>query len=153
MATEKQKSGPKTAAPIKPDALRKIAKDAEKALAQEVVAADRKAEEERKALEAAFKARKIRPDAIDRVNEAVRRAAGARKNELEIVRFPASFCNDGGRRINNNEADWPDSLDGFAKRAFEAYVLHFKPLGYKMKAQIVSYPHGNLGDVVLSLTW
>jgi hypothetical protein len=153
MATVKQEAGSKAAAPIRPDDLRKITKSAEVELVKEEAEADRKAAEERKAFEEAFMAREVRADAVGRVNEAVRRAAEARKHEIEIVRFPASFCSDGGRRINNNEADWPNSLEGFAKRAFEAYVEHFKPLGYKLKAQVMSYPNGMLGDIAIFLTW
>ncbi len=43
--------------------------------------------------------------------------------------FPCSYCNDGGRRINNLLPDWPTSLEGFAKKAYEFYDKELKPLG------------------------
>jgi len=140
-------------APLRPEDLHKITKSAESALVQEVIETDRKADAEKKAMQEAFMARDVRPDVIERVNAAVRRAAEARKHELELFRFPASFCNDGGRRINNNDPEWPTSLEGFAKRAYETYVKELKPLGYKIKAQVMDYPHGMMGDVAMFLLW
>jgi hypothetical protein len=29
----------------------------------------------------------------------------------------------------------------------------FRPLGYKVRAEILDYPHGNLGDVGIYLVW
>jgi len=142
-----------TSKPLSPAELQKIAKTAESALVQEVVEADRKAAEEKKAMHEAFMSRDVRDDVVERVNAAVRRAAEARKHELELFRFPASFCNDGGRRINNNDPDWAASLEGFAKRAYDTYVKEFKPLGYKIKAQVMDYPHGMMGDVAMFLIW
>ena len=48
----------------------------------------------------------------------LRRAAELGNHEFQVITFPANYCNDSGRRINNNEQDWPDSLEGFAKRAY-----------------------------------
>lgn len=141
------------AAIVRPDALKKIMKESESALLRDMFEADRKAEEEKKGLREAFMSRTVREDAIERVNAAVQRAAEARKEEVELFRFPASFCNDGGRRINNNEPDWPVSLEGFAKHAYDVYVEQYKPLGYKLKAQVMDFPHGMPGDVALFLAW
>ena len=67
--------------------------------------------------------------------------------------FPASYCNDGGRRINNLDPDWPTSLEGFAKRAFEFYEKELRPLGYKLHADIISFPGGMPGEVAFILKW
>ena len=152
-AIEQGTTPPLAGSVLPPGELKQKTRDAEAALARQAFETDRKAEEARKEVEEAFKARQVRPDAIERVNAAVRRAAEARKNEIELFRFPASFCTDGGRRINNNERDWPDSLDGFAKRAYEAYVQHFKPHGYRLKAQVMDFPNGSPGDGALFLGW
>jgi hypothetical protein len=69
------------------------------------------------------------------------------------VSFPASYCNDAGRRINNNLPDWPDSLEGFAKRAYDYYTRELQPLGYRLGAQILDYPDGVPGTVGLTLRW
>jgi len=35
--------------------------------------------------------------------------------EIEVMEFTSDFCHDGGRAINNNEKDWPKSLQGKAR--------------------------------------
>ena len=78
---------------------------------------------------------------------------GFGRREIQIFRFPSSFCSDDGRRINNFDADWPDSLTGVAREIYEAYEKHLRPIGYKMRAQILDYPDGKPGDVGLFLRW
>jgi hypothetical protein len=153
MTVKEQSSSTKPGAILRPDVLTKIAKEAESAQLKEASALDRKMAEEREAVKQAFMSRDIRSDAVDRVNAAVQRAAEASKHEIELFRFPASFCSDGGRRINNNQPDWPESLEGFARRAYDAYVEHYKPLGYKMKAQVMDFPNGMMGEIALFLSW
>ncbi|NJM91453.1 MAG: hypothetical protein HC861_01165 [Rhodospirillaceae bacterium] len=51
------------------------------------------------------------------------------------------------------EPDWPQSLEGFAKRAYEYFMSDLKPLGYKLTAQIMDYPGGMPGTVGLYLSW
>ena len=70
-----------------------------------------------------------------------------------MLRFPSSFCNDRGRRINNFEGDWPKSLEGFGKTAFEYFDKELRPLGFSMRAEIMDFPGGNLGDVGMYLRW
>ena len=89
----------------------------------------------------------------DRVNAAVQRAAQQGNRQLLAVTFPATYCNDRGRRINNLESDWPDSLEGFAKKAYDFYMAELKPLGFKLTAQILDYPGGMPGRVGLFLSW
>ena len=113
----------------------------------------KKEEQERKALHEAFLTRDLHPEVMERVNAAVRRTAEQGFHELQVLRFPASYCNDHGRRINDAEPDWPESLEGFAKRAHEFFGKELKPLGYRLRAQILDYPHGQLGDVGLFLCW
>lgn len=71
----------------------------------------------------------------------------------QALTFPAKFCNDHGRRINNLGPDWPDSLEGFAKKAYDYYVKELKPLGYKLTAQILDFPDGMPGTVGIFLSW
>src|SRR4029077_4915999 len=47
---------------------------------------------------------------------AVRRAAEQGFHELQVLRFPASYCNDHGRRMTVAEPDWPGPLGGFPWR-------------------------------------
>ncbi|KAA1057640.1 hypothetical protein [Azospirillum argentinense] len=69
------------------------------------------------------------------------------------MRFPSSYCSDGGRAINNFEPDWPDSLTGFAREVYDNYDRYLRPAGYKLRAQILSYPGGMPGDVGVFLHW
>lgn len=73
--------------------------------------------------------------------------------EVEVLRFPGWYLEDRGRAINNGEADWPKSLVGYAKCFYDAYVDLVKPLGYGIKARVLDYPHGMIGDVAIYLTW
>jgi hypothetical protein len=61
-----------------------------------------------------------------------------------------NYCTDGGRRINNLLPDWPTSLEGFAKRAYELYERDLKPLGFKLIAPVVSYEGEVPGNIVVS---
>ena len=70
-----------------------------------------------------------------------------------VMSFPAGYCTDGGRRINNDDPDWPQSLQGRAKRTYDFYERHLKALGYKVRARILSYPGGMPGDVGFFLRW
>lgn len=49
----------------------------------------------------------------------LRIAAEQGKNELLVMRFPNVMCSDGGRAINNSETDWPETLTGRARQAYE----------------------------------
>src|SRR5262245_45458665 len=121
---------------MRPDELKKIASDADMAKAQEALKRASKHDEEATQLREAFMGRDVHPEAKDRVNRAVRRAAEQGNHEIQALTFPASYCNDKGRRINNNEADWPESLEGFAKKAYDFFDKELKQLGFKVSVQV-----------------
>jgi hypothetical protein len=104
-------------------------------------------------LREAFMSREIHPEVMDRINNVVRAAAGNGLKQIDVLSFPASYCNDRGRRINNQLPDWPESLEGFAKRAYEFYMSELRPLGYKLHAEVVSFPGGIPGEINLFLKW
>ena len=112
-----------------------------------------KRREQMEALKEAFMSREIHPEVMDRLNRAVSIAARHGEHQIQVVTFPASYCNDGGRRINNLLPDWPDSLEGFGKRAYEFYQKELRPLGYKLHAEILNFPGGMPGEVGLYLRW
>ena len=138
---------------LRPQDLKKIAEDMDMAKAREGLDSMKKREEQESALRDAFMHREVHPEAAERVNAAVRRAAANGLNEVQVFTFPASYCNDGGRRINNAEADWPSSLEGFAKRAYEYYEKELRPLGYKVQVRVLSFPGGLIGEIGLFLRW
>lgn len=138
---------------LRPDDLKKIADDIDMAKAKKAMEHMQREEEEKAALKDIFMSREIHPEAKTRINAAVRRAAEQGHRQLLVIEFPASYCNDQGRRINNLEPDWPASLEGFAKKAYEYYKGELQPLGFKLSAQILDYPGGMPGRVGLYLGW
>jgi hypothetical protein len=138
---------------LRPEDLKMISSDAEMAeVDRERKFANKKKEQDR-ALREAFMSRKVAPEAIERINNAVRIAAQNGHHHLEVITFPSSYCNDGGRRINIADAEWPATLTGFAKDAYDFYDKELRPLGYKLRAEIVNFPGGMPGEVSLSIAW
>ncbi len=148
MASPAMKSGLMT-----PNDLNNIAAAHVNAEMEKDMARQRKREEERKKLYDDFMARDIRPDAMDRVNAALRNAVTQGHHELMVLQFPSDWCTDGGRAINNDDPHWHETLNGFARRAYEHFIAHMQPLGYKARARIIDYPGGKPGDVGLFVSW
>ena len=138
---------------LTPGDLKAIAEKVHMAKVQEQFDRVRKEQEEQRAIHEAFMSRDVHPEAMDRLNTAIKRAAEQGLHEVQVLTFPASFCNDQGRRINNAEQDWLDSLEGFAKKAHAFFEAELKPLGFKSRAQVLNYPDGRLGDVGVFLSW
>jgi hypothetical protein len=138
---------------LRPDQLNDITIAADDAKMDEERQERERKLKQKKDLEDAFMSQDLHPEVRERVNAAVRRAAELGHHQIEVMRFPASYCNDGGRRINILDPEWPQSLEGFAKRAYEFYTREMKPLGYKLHCEIVSFPGGMPGDVGMFLKW
>jgi hypothetical protein len=138
---------------IMPDELRRITEEKEMARVSEALEKKRKIDDERHQLHDAFMAQEIHPDVFERVTRAVKSAAEGGERELLAIRFPSEYCTDGGRAINSFEPDWPQTLTGFAKRAYEFWQKELEPKGYKVRAQIMDFPGGVPGDVGLFLRW
>ena len=138
---------------LRPQDLKKISTEKEMAKANEAMGRMQKEKEEADALHDAFMSREIHPEVKQRINAVVARAADSGINEVLVVKFPSSYCNDSGRRINNAEADWADSLEGFAKVAMAYYDKELKPLGFRVQARVLDYPGGMPGTVGLFLRW
>ena len=138
---------------LTPDQLHKISEDTAMAKAKEALAKMSLEEEQKKSLHDAFMSSEPPPDALERLMVTVRQLAEQGETELLAFQFPASYLDDHGRKINNLEPDWPTSLTGSAKRAFEFYERNLKPHGYKARAQILDYPGGMPGNVAIYLVW
>jgi hypothetical protein len=133
--------------------LKRIADEKETAKLKEVLARRRKEEDEEQRARHDFMERELRPDGIERFNSWVRRAAEQGRTEIEIMRFPSQYCSDKGRAINNLETGWPDTLTGLARRVYDTYATHLQGQGYKIRAQILNYPEGNLGEAGIYIGW
>ena len=87
------------------------------------------------------------------VMQLVGRAAENGQSEVQVYRFPNTMCTDRGRRINNSEADWEQTLEGRPKLGHEFWREHLQPLGFGLKAEVLEYPGGMPGDIGFFLTW
>ena len=138
---------------ITPDQLRQITDEKEKEKLQEALDKKRKADDEQHQLRDAFMAREIHPEVFERLSKVIRAAAEGGEREALVVRFSSEYCTDRGRAINNFEPEWPESLTGFAKRAYEFWQKELEPQGYKLRVQIMDFPGGMPGDVGMFLRW
>ena len=83
----------------------------------------------------------------------LRSAAQRGVSELMVMRFPTALCTDKGRAINNADKDWPETLTGRPRQAYELWRDQLRPAGYRLKAMIVEWPGGLPGDVGFFLQW
>ena len=138
---------------LRPQDLKEVSADSEIAKMEEERQTKQVKEKMQQDLREAFEAREVHPEVINRINNAVRIAAQQGRHQLEVVTFPCSFCSDGGRRINIADPEWPSTLEGFAKKAYVFYDKELRPLGFKLSAEIISFPGGMPGEVGLFLKW
>jgi hypothetical protein len=87
------------------------------------------------------------------VKQLVDQAADRGQTEVQVYRFPNELCSDRGRRINNSEPDWEETLEGRPKLGYEFWRDHLKPLGFGLKAEVLDFPGGMPGDIGFFLTW
>jgi hypothetical protein len=92
-------------------------------------------------------------EALKRVKMIVQRAVKSGLAEVEITRFPNALCTDRGRAINQQESGWQSTLTGRPKEMYEFWERELKPLGYKLRVQIVDFSGGVPGDIGLTLRW
>jgi hypothetical protein len=83
----------------------------------------------------------------------IQRAAGNGLTEVEVYRFPNVICTDRGRAINQQEPGWETTLTGVPKEIYQFWDRHLRPLGYKLRVQIVDFSGGVPGDIGMSLKW
>ena len=92
-------------------------------------------------------------EAMERVAVIVQRAVSNGQTEVQVYRFPNQLCTDHGRAINQQEPGWENTLTGLPKEMYEFWGRRLRPLGYKLKVQIVDWPGGMPGDVGITLKW
>ena len=83
----------------------------------------------------------------------LRAAAERGQTELLVMRFPNVLCSDKGRAINNSDPDWPATLTGRPRQAYELWRDHLRPAGFRLSAMIIEWPGGLPGDVGFFLQW
>jgi hypothetical protein len=92
-------------------------------------------------------------EALKRVAIIVERAVTNGLTEVQVYRFPNALCTDHGRAINQQEPGWEATLTGLPKEMYEFWDRQLRPLGYKLKVQIIDFPGGVPGDVGITLKW
>ena len=92
-------------------------------------------------------------EALKRVGVIVERAVSNGLTEVQVYRFPNALCTDHGRAINQQEPGWEKTLTGLPKEMYEFWDRQLRPLGYKLKVQIIDFPGGMPGDVGITLKW
>ena len=95
----------------------------------------------------------IGPDELKRVRTIVEAAVRHGEMQALVYTFPSSLCTDDGRAINNALPGWQGTLQGKARELYDAFERHAKPLGYHLRAEIVTFPGGIPGDVGFFLSW
>jgi hypothetical protein len=135
--------------------LRRRMAEREAAKAAEEMRRMKEQEEKQKAVMAEFyKPPERTPEQLlQSIMQLVNRVAERGQSEVQVYRFPNSLCSDRGRRINNSEPGWEETLEGRPKLGYEFWHDHLRPLGFGLKAEILDYPGGMPGDVGFFLTW
>jgi hypothetical protein len=83
----------------------------------------------------------------------IERAAKNGLTEVQVYRFPNTLCTDRGRAINQQESGWETTLTGIPKEIYEFWHRCLRPLGYKLRVQIIDFSGGIPGDVGITLKW
>lgn len=92
-------------------------------------------------------------DIMEPLQSKLRAAAGRGQTELMVMRFPNLLCSDKGRAINNSDPDWPETLTGRPRQAYELWRDRLRPAGFQLNAMIIEWPGGLPGDVGFFLKW
>src|SRR4029079_5699923 len=92
-------------------------------------------------------------EALSRVAAIIEPAGSTGLTEVQVYRFPNALCTDHGRAINQQEPGWETTLTGVPKEIYDFWERQLRPLGYKLKVQIIDFPGGMPGDVGITLKW
>jgi len=92
-------------------------------------------------------------EATKRVAGIIERAVANGLREVQVYRFPNQLCSDRGRAISQGEPGWETTLSGVPKEIFAFWNRALKPLGYKLRFEVVDWPGGMPGDIGVTLRW
>ncbi len=92
-------------------------------------------------------------EVMEKASIIINRAVENGLMSVEVFRFPHDLCTDNGRAINQAEAGWEGTLTGIPRELLEFWRRQLKPRGYHIHYQILDFPHGMPGDVVVILSW
>ena len=135
------------------EGLRKRMVDEREAEARRASGAAEEMKARQKAFAADFRQHHIGHEERAHIMALVDRAAEEGEFEVMVYSFPSDLCTDGGRAINNTLPNWPDTLQGKAREIYDLFERVGKPLGYRFKAMVVSFPDGMPGDIGFFVSW
>ncbi len=92
-------------------------------------------------------------EVMEKASIIINRAVENGLMSVEVFRFPHDLCTDNGRANNQAEAGWEGTLTGIPRELLEFWRRQLKPRGYHIHYQILDFPHGMPGDVVVILSW
>jgi hypothetical protein len=155
MSSEQRSAKPAAAGTFSAADVKRRMAEREAAKAAEELRHMKEHEEQQKAVMAEFHKppERTAEQLLQSVMQLVNQAADRGQTEVQVYRFPNDMCSDRGRRINNSEPDWPQTLEGRPKLGYEFWRDHLRPLGFGLKAEVVDYPGGMPGDIGFFLTW
>jgi hypothetical protein len=81
----------------------------------------------------------------------IERAAKNGLTEVQVYRFPNTLCTDRGRAINQQEPGWESTLTGIPNEIYQFWDRRLRPLGYRLRVQIIDFSGGVPGDVSMTL--
>jgi hypothetical protein len=92
-------------------------------------------------------------EVMRRAHAIIERAVKSGHTSVQVTRFPNQLCTDRGRAINQAEPGWEETLTGVPKEIYAFWHKHLRPLGYRIRFEIVDFPNGMPGDVGITLSW
>jgi hypothetical protein len=101
----------------------------------------------------AFLDRHVTEEDFERARRRIHAAVESGRYEVELLRFPADALTDGARAVNNDDPEWPRTLQGPAAEWYAAFQRSAEPNGFKMHARVLNFPDGKPGEVGLFLSW
>jgi len=140
-------------APLTADAFRGLVDASAQHRLDEIKAAAQAAELQRLNLIKGMMHEHLGSEMWDTLMVHARVAAAHGSREMELLRFPAGLCSDGGRSINNADPAWPGTLQGEASELYARWTRALKPAGFGLSARILDYPGGMPGSIALVLAW
>ncbi len=90
---------------------------------------------------------------MQRAAAVIERAVASGLTEVLVTRFPHELCTDRGRAINQAEPGWEKTLTGQPKELYAFWDRKLRPLGYRLRVQVLDFPGGMPGDIGATLSW
>jgi hypothetical protein len=92
-------------------------------------------------------------EVAERASVIINRAVDNGLMSVQVFRFPHHLCTDNGRAINQAESGWEDTLTGIPKEIYGFWKRRLQPAGYHIRYEVIDYPGGMPGDIVIILSW